>query len=164
HDRAGPHRALRRHLPGRRAGARGGLRRPRDRAAQESLSRGGAPALPQLARLPRAPVRRDGPRQSARIGFPRGPRSRPSHDPGRHGCRLARAARLRGRLLHLDPVPAMSQPREPTERIYLPKATPYPAVFALGLAAVIVGLYAWWPYSVIGGFAALFSLIAWLRT
>ena len=58
----------------------------------------------------------------------------------------------------------MSQPQEPTERIYLPKATPYPAVFALGLAGLIVGLYAWWPYSVIGGFIALLSLIAWLRT
>jgi hypothetical protein len=58
----------------------------------------------------------------------------------------------------------MSQPQEPTERIYLPSATPYPAVFALGLAGLIVGLYAWWPYSVIGGFAALLSLIAWLRT
>jgi hypothetical protein len=58
----------------------------------------------------------------------------------------------------------VSQPPEPTERIYLPKASPYPALVAIGLAAVVVGLYAWWPYSVIGAFIALPSLIAWLRT
>jgi hypothetical protein len=57
----------------------------------------------------------------------------------------------------------MSQPERPTESIYLPRATVYPALLAFGLAAVIVGLYAWWPYSVIGGFIALFSLIGWLR-
>jgi hypothetical protein len=57
----------------------------------------------------------------------------------------------------------MSQPEEPTESIYLPRPTVHPALFALGLAAVIVGLYAWWPYSVIGGFIALLSLIGWLR-
>jgi hypothetical protein len=32
------------------------------------------------------------------------------------------------------------------------------------LAAVIVGLYAWWPYSVIGGLIAIFGLIGWLRS
>jgi hypothetical protein len=57
----------------------------------------------------------------------------------------------------------MSQPPEPTESIYLPRPTVYPALLALGLAAVIVGLFAWWPYSVIGGFIALVSLIGWLR-
>ena len=57
----------------------------------------------------------------------------------------------------------MSQPKPPTESIYLPKPTVYPALFAFGLAAVIVGLYAWWPYSVIGAFIALLSLIGWLR-
>jgi hypothetical protein len=44
----------------------------------------------------------------------------------------------------------MSQPERPTESIYLPRATVYPALLAFGLAAVIVGLYAWWPYSLIG--------------
>jgi hypothetical protein len=57
----------------------------------------------------------------------------------------------------------MSQPPKPTESIYLPRPTVYPAFLALGLAAVIVGLFAWWPYSVIGGFIALCSLIGWLR-
>jgi membrane protein implicated in regulation of membrane protease activity len=58
----------------------------------------------------------------------------------------------------------MSQPPKPTELIFLPKATAYPALLAFGLAALIVGLFAWWPYSVIGGVIALITLIAWLRT
>jgi hypothetical protein len=58
----------------------------------------------------------------------------------------------------------MTQPPEPTEVIYLPRPSAAPALLALGLAAVVVGLFAWWPYAVIGGFVALFSLVAWLRT
>ena len=58
----------------------------------------------------------------------------------------------------------MSQPPKPTEVIYLPRPTIYPALLAFGLAALIVGLFSWWPYAVIGGAIALFSVIAWLRT
>jgi hypothetical protein len=58
----------------------------------------------------------------------------------------------------------MSQPEKPTESIYLPRPSMSPALLAFGVAAVIVGLYAWWPYSVIGGFIALLSLIGWLRS
>ena len=57
----------------------------------------------------------------------------------------------------------MSQPPDPTESIYLPRPSLYPALVAFGLAALIVGLFSWWPYSVIGGAIALVSLIAWLR-
>jgi hypothetical protein len=57
----------------------------------------------------------------------------------------------------------MSQPPKPTESIYLPRPSVFPALLALGLSAVVVGLFAWWPYSVIGGLIALFSLIGWLR-
>jgi hypothetical protein len=57
----------------------------------------------------------------------------------------------------------MTQPEKPTESIYLSRPSIAPALFAFGFAALIVGLYAWWPYSVIGGAIALFSLIAWLR-
>jgi len=57
----------------------------------------------------------------------------------------------------------MSQPDKPTEVIYLARPSVAPALFAFGFAALIVGLFAWWPYSVIGGFIALFSLVSWLR-
>jgi hypothetical protein len=57
----------------------------------------------------------------------------------------------------------MSQPERPTESIYLPRPTIWPALFAFGLIALVVGLFAWWPYAVIGGAIALLSLIAWLR-
>ena len=57
----------------------------------------------------------------------------------------------------------MSQPPEPTESIYLPRPTVHPALVAFGLAALVVGLYSWWPYAVIGGAIALVSLIGWLR-
>jgi hypothetical protein len=57
----------------------------------------------------------------------------------------------------------MSQPEKPTESIYLPRPSVWPALLALGLTALVVGLFAWWPYAVIGGAIALFSLIAWLR-
>lgn len=58
----------------------------------------------------------------------------------------------------------MSQPPDPTEAVYLPKSTVFPVLVALGLAAVIVGLYSWFPYSIAGGLIALGGLIAWLRT
>lgn len=57
----------------------------------------------------------------------------------------------------------MSQPPEPTELIYMPKASALPALFALGLAGVIIGLYAWWPYSVAGALVAIVALAGWLR-
>jgi hypothetical protein len=57
----------------------------------------------------------------------------------------------------------VSQPPKPTESIYLPRPTVLPVLVAFGLAAVIVGLFSWWPYAVIGGVIALVSLIAWLR-
>jgi hypothetical protein len=58
----------------------------------------------------------------------------------------------------------VSQPPKPTELIYLAAPSVLPALTALGIAALVVGLYAWWPYSVVGGAIALFSLIGWLRT
>ena len=46
----------------------------------------------------------------------------------------------------------------------MPRSSVHPALFAFGLAALIVGLFSWWPYAVIGGAIALFSLIGWLRS
>ena len=57
----------------------------------------------------------------------------------------------------------MSQPPKPSEAIYLPRPSALPALFAFGFAALVVVLFAWWPYSVIGCVIALFSLIGWLR-
>jgi len=57
----------------------------------------------------------------------------------------------------------MSQPPKPTEVIYLARPSFAPALFAFGFAALVVGLFAWWPYSVIGGVIALFSVITWVR-
>jgi hypothetical protein len=57
----------------------------------------------------------------------------------------------------------MSQPPKPTELVFLPRPAVFPALLAFGLAALVVGLFAWWPYAVIGGVIALGSLLAWLR-
>jgi hypothetical protein len=57
----------------------------------------------------------------------------------------------------------MSQPPEATEQIYLSSSSVAPALLALGIAGVVIGLFAWWPYAVIGGAVALVALAAWLR-
>ena len=57
----------------------------------------------------------------------------------------------------------MTQPPEATEQIYLSSPSVMPVIFALGLAGVVIGLFAWWPYAVIGGVVALVALIGWLR-
>lgn len=54
-------------------------------------------------------------------------------------------------------------PPQPTELIYLPRQSWMPALTALGLAFVIVGLFVWWPYAAIGGAVALLAVIAWVR-
>lgn len=54
-------------------------------------------------------------------------------------------------------------PPKPTELVYLPRPSWMPALTALGLALVIVGLFSWWPYGVIGGIVALVAIIAWIR-
>ena len=57
----------------------------------------------------------------------------------------------------------MSRPPRPTERIYLSGPSWLPALTAAGVAAIVVGLFSWWPYSVAGALGALVCLIAWLR-
>ena len=57
----------------------------------------------------------------------------------------------------------MSQPPKATERIYLPAPSALPALVALGIAAIVAGIYSWFPYAVAGAIIALVSLIAWLR-
>ncbi|MGH2961674.1 MAG: hypothetical protein ACRDL3_05700 [Solirubrobacterales bacterium] len=55
------------------------------------------------------------------------------------------------------------QPPEPTELVYLPRPSWLPAFAALGIALVVVGLFAWWVYAVFGAVIALVSIIAWIR-
>jgi hypothetical protein len=57
----------------------------------------------------------------------------------------------------------MSTPQgEPTELIYQPKSSWAPALLAAGMAGVVVGLFTWYPYAVIGGAVALIALRGWL--
>ena len=52
---------------------------------------------------------------------------------------------------------------EPGELIYLPEPSWYPALIAAGLAGVLVSLFTWWPYGVVGGAVALLATGAWIR-
>ena len=52
---------------------------------------------------------------------------------------------------------------EPTELIYLPEPSWYPALIAAGLAGVIASLFTWWPYGVAGALLAVVALWAWIR-
>lgn len=54
-------------------------------------------------------------------------------------------------------------PPEPTELIYLPRPSWLPALFALGLALTVLGLFAWWPYGAVGAIIALVAIVAWIR-
>jgi uncharacterized membrane protein YbaN (DUF454 family) len=59
-------------------------------------------------------------------------------------------------------VPA-EQPPEPTELIYLPRSSWLPALTALGIAMVVLGIFTWFPYLIAGAAIALVSLWRWLR-
>jgi hypothetical protein len=54
------------------------------------------------------------------------------------------------------------QPPEPTELIYLSRPSWLPAITALGLTLIVVGLFTLWVYSVIGAFVALLALRPWI--
>lgn len=55
------------------------------------------------------------------------------------------------------------QPPEPTELVYLPRPSWLPAFAALGIALVVVGLFAWRVYAVFGAVIALVAIVAWVR-
>jgi hypothetical protein len=50
-----------------------------------------------------------------------------------------------------------------TELVYVPEPSWDPALFALGLALVIAGLFVWWPYGAIGAVLALVSIVRMFR-
>jgi hypothetical protein len=56
----------------------------------------------------------------------------------------------------------MSQPEQPTERIYLAAPSWRPVFAATGLAFLVIGLFAWWPVAVAGALLFVPSLISWL--
>jgi hypothetical protein len=55
------------------------------------------------------------------------------------------------------------QPPPPSELVYVPGSSWLPVLSAAGLAGVLVGLFAGWPYAVAGAIVLLVSLRAWLR-
>jgi hypothetical protein len=55
------------------------------------------------------------------------------------------------------------QPPEPSELVYVPGPSWLPVLAAAGLAGVLVGLFAGWPYAVAGAILLVLTLRAWLR-
>jgi hypothetical protein len=55
-----------------------------------------------------------------------------------------------------------SQPPEPTELIYLPRPSWSPPLAAVGLALVVVGLYAGWVVLVVGAAIAVPAMWRWI--
>jgi membrane protein implicated in regulation of membrane protease activity len=55
------------------------------------------------------------------------------------------------------------RPSEPTELIFLPKASWAPAFIAAGLVAVLIGLYKGWVYIAVGAVLALLAIRSWVR-
>lgn len=52
---------------------------------------------------------------------------------------------------------------EPVELVYLPEPSWAPAAFAAGLAGVVISLFTWWPYGVVGAVVALVALRVLVR-
>jgi hypothetical protein len=56
-----------------------------------------------------------------------------------------------------------SRTPEPSELVYIPSPSWPPALLAVGLAGVMIGLFAGWPYAVAGAILGLAALRAWIR-
>lgn len=57
----------------------------------------------------------------------------------------------------------MNSVPEPTEMINAPRSSWLPMLIAAGFAGLIVGLFTWWPYAVIGAAVLVIAKIAFLR-
>ena len=52
---------------------------------------------------------------------------------------------------------------EPSELVYVPGPSWMPVLAAVGLAGLLVGLFAGWPYAVAGGILGVAALWRWVR-
>jgi hypothetical protein len=52
---------------------------------------------------------------------------------------------------------------EPVELVYLPAPSWAPAALAAGIAGVVISLFTWWPYGVVGAIVALVALRIMVR-
>lgn len=52
---------------------------------------------------------------------------------------------------------------QPSELVYIPGPSWYPALLAAGLAGVLVSLFVWWPYGALGAVVALVALRAMIK-
>jgi membrane protein implicated in regulation of membrane protease activity len=50
-----------------------------------------------------------------------------------------------------------------TELVYVPEPSWDPALLAFGLAAVIAGLFVWWPYGAIGAVVSIAAIVRMYR-
>jgi hypothetical protein len=51
-----------------------------------------------------------------------------------------------------------------TELVYVPPLSWAPALTAVGLAGLLIGLYAGWPYAAAGAILLLAAVRSWIRT
>lgn len=51
----------------------------------------------------------------------------------------------------------------PSELVYVPESSWWPALAALGLGAVIAGIFVWYPYGIFGAVVALVAIVRMLR-
>jgi hypothetical protein len=52
---------------------------------------------------------------------------------------------------------------EPVELVYLPEPSWAPALLAAGIAGVVISLFTWFPYGIVGAIVALVALQALIR-
>lgn len=53
---------------------------------------------------------------------------------------------------------------EPTELVYVPEPSWYPALAAFGLAGVLAGIFVWFPYGIIGAVVAIVAIVRMFRS